>query len=43
MGLSPKERAIDRLAVVRALLEHKRPIAEPREVGAFRDGTAALS
>jgi hypothetical protein len=40
---SPRDSVVDLLAVVRALLEQKRPIAEPKEVGMFRNGTTASS
>lgn len=40
---SPTDRVIDRLAVVQALLEQKRPIAEPKEIGIFQDGSIASS
>lgn len=38
---TPRDRVVDRLAVVRALLEQKRPIAEPKQVGFLRDGTVS--
>lgn len=41
MNTSPKDRVIDRLAVVRGLIAMKTPIAKPSKVGVFPDGTAA--
>jgi len=40
MTQTPKNRVVDRLAVVLALMGQTRPIAKPKRIGVFPDGTA---